>query len=682
MAGTTRTFARSFAGGEITPEMYGKIDDVRYQTGLATCLNFITLPHGPAVNRPGFEFVREVKDSTKRTRLLPFSFSATQTLIIEFGAGYFRFHSEGGTVLIAGVPYEIANSYAESDLFEVKFVQSADVVTLTQPDYPVGELRRLGATNWTFVEAAFGAGIAAPGAPTVTPTTAGASYLRLDKYVVTAVKDGSESPASAEGSATNNLNAADTYNTVTWTAVTGATGYRVYRQAGGLFYLIGVLEGNGSVSLVDDNLPYNGGITPPQASDPFASSNYPAAVTYFEQRKFFGGTHAQPQNVWSTRTGSEADFNYAIPPRDDDSIQFRIAAREFNQIIHLVPVQDLIAMTQAGEWRVGTSGDAMTPDGFSVRPQSYVGAGHATPITTGSNLIFADTAGHAREMAFAESAGGYITGDLSLRAPHLFDGFGLVDTAQVKAPYPILWFVSSSGKLLGNTYIPEQQISGWHQHTTAGVFESIASVREGGETALYAIVQREINGSSVRYVERMRSRYFETLADAFFVDAGVYYSGEPITTVTDGLDHLEGELVAILADGAVYPRKVVIGGQITLDEPASKIIVGLPYESDLVPLPFFAEMVAFGQGRPKNVNEVFLRVHRSSGFFAGPLGGALTEFPQRRNEPYGSPPALRTDEVSLKIGPTWSTNGQIMIRQSDPLPLSVLSMVLEFAVAG
>jgi len=682
MAGTTRTFARSFAGGEITPEMYGKIDDVRFQTGLATCRNFFTLPHGPAVNRPGFEFVREVKDSTKATRLLPFSFSVTQTLVIEMGAGYFRFHSQGGTVLTAGVPYEIANSYAEADLFEIKFVQSADVVTLVHPDYPVSELRRLGATNWTFVQPTFGAGIGAPSGLIVTPTTAGASYLRTDQYVVTSTKDGAESVASAAVTASNNLNAADTYNTVEWTAEPGATGYRVYRRAGGLFYLIGVLEGNSSTAIIDDNLPYNGAVTPPQASDPFASANYPAAVTYFEQRKFFGGSLAQPQNVWSTRTGSEDNFNYAVPPRDDDSIQFRIAAREFNQIIHIVPVQDLIIMTQAGEWRVYSSGDALTPDGYGVKPQSYVGAGHATPITTGSNLIFADTAVHAREMAFAESAGGYLTGDLSLRAPHLFDGYELVDTAQSKAPYPILWFASTSGKLLGLTYIPEQQIAGWHQHDTLGSFESVASVREGSETALYAVIQRQINGSAVRYVERMHSRQFSRLADAFFVDAGVYYDGDPISVVTEGLDHLEGETVSILADGAVHPQQVVIDGQITLEEPASTLVIGLPIEADLVPLPFTAEMVAYGHARPKNVNEVWLRVYRSSGFFAGPLGGKLTEFKQRTTEPYGTPPRLVTDEVSIKISPSWSTNGQIMIRQSDPLPLSVLSMVLEFAVAG
>ena len=90
-----RTLQRSFAGGEVSPEMFGRIDDGKYQTGLAKALNFITKPQGPAENRAGFQFVRAVKDSTKKVRLIPFTYSTTQTMVIEVGAGYFRFHTGG-----------------------------------------------------------------------------------------------------------------------------------------------------------------------------------------------------------------------------------------------------------------------------------------------------------------------------------------------------------------------------------------------------------------------------------------------------------------------------------------------------------------------------------------------------------------------------------------------------------
>ena len=99
-----RVLQRSFGGGEISPEMFGRIDDVKYQSGLAICRNFVVKPQGPVENRAGFSFVREVKDSTKRVGLIPFTYSVTQTMVIELGAGYFRFHTHGGTLLDGGTP--------------------------------------------------------------------------------------------------------------------------------------------------------------------------------------------------------------------------------------------------------------------------------------------------------------------------------------------------------------------------------------------------------------------------------------------------------------------------------------------------------------------------------------------------------------------------------------------------
>ena len=94
----TRNFKQAFSGGEISPEMFGRIADNKFQQGAATMRNFIAKPQGPAENRPGFAFVREVKDSTKSTRLLSFTFNTTQTMILEFGDQYFRFHTQGQTL--------------------------------------------------------------------------------------------------------------------------------------------------------------------------------------------------------------------------------------------------------------------------------------------------------------------------------------------------------------------------------------------------------------------------------------------------------------------------------------------------------------------------------------------------------------------------------------------------------
>lgn len=679
-----RTLQRSFGGGEVTPEFFGRIDDVKYQTGLALCRNFIVLPHGPIANRPGFAFVRAVKDSTKKTRLIPFTYSTDQTMVIELGAGYFRFHTQGATLMNGAVPYEIANPYAEADLFDIHYVQSADVLTLVHPNHAPRELRRLGALSWSLTTISFVSTLSAPGGVSATHRAGtGTPVATTYKYKVTAVGaiGIDESLASAEASVSGDLLLDGAYNTITWSAVSGAQRYNVYKQSSGLFGYIGQTDG---LSFKDDNIAADISRTPPIQFDPFSGAgNYPGAVSYFEQRRAFAGTLNAPQNLWMTRTGTESNMSYSLPTKDDDAIAFRVAAREANTIRHLLPLDSLVLLTGAAEWRVtSVNSDAITPSSVAVRPQSYIGAGNAQPVIVNANVLYgAARGGHVRELAYNWQAGGYITGDLSLRAPHLFDGFDIKDIAFQKTPAPVAWFVSSSGKLLGLTYVPEQQVGAWHQHDTAGTFESVACVAEGAEDAVYAVVRRTINGQSVRYIERMAPRLFGEQENAFFVDSGLIYDGAPADTIS-GLSHLEGCTVSILADGAVHPPRVVSSGAVQLDVEASVVHIGLPIEADAQTLPLAFEIQGFGQGRQKNVNKAWLRVYRSSGIFAGPSFDRLTEAKQRTTEPYGSPPALKSEEIPIVITPSWTDNGQVCVRQSDPLPLTIVSMSLEVSIGG
>lgn len=676
-----KTLQRSFAGGEISPEMFGRIDDAKYQTGLATCRNFIAKPQGPVMNRPGFAFVRAVKDSTKKTRLVPFTYSTTQTMVIEIGAGYFRFHTQGATLLSGGAPYEITNPYAEADLFDLHFVQSADVLTIVHPNYAPRELRRLGATNWTLTTVSFAAPIAAPATVTATPTGTGTAPY---SYVVTAIAADqvSESAASTAGTCSNNVYTSGQYNTITWGAVTGAWRYNVYKLSGGLYGYIGQTD---QLTLRDDNIAADMGKTPPIYDAVFAATgDYPGAVSYFEQRRCFAGTTNKPQNIWMTKSGTESVMSYSLPIRDDDRIAFRVAAREANTIRHIIPLTQLLLLTGAAEWRVtSVNSDAITPTSISVRPQSYIGASNVQPVVINNNLLYvAARGGHVRECAYSWQANGFISGDMSLRAPHLFDSYDIADMAYCKAPIPLVWFVSTNGKLLGLTYVPEQQIGAWHWHDTDGVFESCTVVAEGGEDFLYCVIRRTINGSSVRYVERMASRQFVDPADAFFVDAGLTYSGAAATTIS-GLSHLEGKTVNVLTDGAVHPQCVVTSGAITLQQAASKVQVGLPITSDAQTLPVAAQVDnAFGQGRYKNVNKAWLRVYRSSGINIGPDADNLVTVKQRTTENYGAAPALKSEEIPVMLNPSWADSGQIFIRQSDPLPLTLASLTLEVALGG
>ena len=678
-----RTLQVSFGGGEVSPEMYARFDDVKRQAGLAVCRNFMIKPHGAVENRAGTQFINSTKNQSKRSRLIPFTFSTTDTACIELGSGYFRFYINGQIFMDGGFPYEIGNPYNEADLFHIRYVQSADVLTLTHHNYQPMELRRISPFAWQLSAISFLPAIDAPLGISATPKVAG--DIRYD-YTVTSVKDdlsggSTESSGGLSANCMGDLFETANTNTITWNSVTGADHYYVYKKRGGLYGYIGTTK---SLSFVDDNIAPDMSKTPPLFDSDVltASGKRPTAVSYYEQRRCFAGSLDEPQTFWATRSGTESDMAYSLPSRDDDRIAVRVAAREANSIQHILPLSNLMLLTSAAEWQV-TGGNIITPSTISIRPQSYVGASHVTPVVVGNNALFCSArGGRVRELSYNWQAGGYVTGDICLRAAHLFDGDRVVDMAFQKNPYPVAWCVMESGKLLGLTYVPEQEVWAWHRHDTDGLFESCAVIPEGDEDVLYLLVQREVDGQTKRYIERMASRFIPSIKDSFFVDSGLTYDGSPATTFS-GLEHLEGKTVSILADGSVEPQQVVTSGQIELDRPASVVHVGLPIEADLQTLPLSLQVdAALAQGRAKNINKVWIRVSQSSGIFAGPSVDRLTEVKQRTTEPYGTPANLKTDELSLVLTPDWSRNGTICIRQSDPLPLTIISLAADVALGG
>ena len=832
----TRTFLKSFSSGEISPEMLGRIDDSKYQQGAATMRNFIAKPQGPAENRPGLFFVKEVKDSTKPTRVIPFRFNVSQTMVIEIGHQYFRFHTLGATLqytdgaawsssisysvgaiakhngvnyycfaantnvippgptnwyaLPADMTYEIPSPYLETELFDIKFVQSSDVMTLVHPNHEAAELRRYGAQHWEFTNIDFTAPISAPTGVHANAYIPSSASVNTDTYedhiyVVTAVaQDGiRESEQSSSGTVSNNIFVTGAKNTVVWNQVSGALRYRVYKEQAGLFGFIGERDHDtasnpSQYTIVDNNIAPDFSITPPRYETIFSgTNNFPNAVSYFEQRRVFAGTNNEPQTIFMTRSGTESDMSFKLPIRDDDRIKFKVAAREANRIKHIVPLTQLLFMTEAAEWRVtSVNSDAITPTSIAVKPQSYVGANDTQPVVVNNSMVYiASRGGHARELGYNWQSNGFITGDLSIRAPHLFDNLDVVDMTLAKAPVPIVWMISTNGKLLGLTYVPEQQVGAWHQHDTDGLFESVAAVAESSVDAVYCVVKRTINGATKRYIERLGTREYATQRDSFFVDSGKSYIGTntntaktvtitsggaytkgsivtlefpntfsvfksnstpnnttdindaivlvegtetyrcDIVSISDdhtatvrldrdlpsslqntavstyeiaektllGLNHLIGKTVNILADGAAHPTRVVdSNGSIVLNRAASVVHVGLPYISDLQTLPLALQIEAGGQGRVKNINHAYLRVFESSGIFAGPTENKLVEAKQRTTEPYGSPPNLKTEDIKLMLTPTWQDTGQIFIRQTDPLPLTVVGITLELSIGG
>lgn len=143
----------SFTRGEISPRLHARVELDLYRSALATCENFITLPHGGIRKRGGTTYVSPVKTPTgtfDKPRLIPFIFSEDQSYVLEFGGGYFRVFTQRGRVEVAGVPVEVVTPFLFPQLPDIQYAQSADVLYLTHPGYQLSQVVRAGNESWSW----------------------------------------------------------------------------------------------------------------------------------------------------------------------------------------------------------------------------------------------------------------------------------------------------------------------------------------------------------------------------------------------------------------------------------------------------------------------------------------------------------------------------------------------------
>lgn len=733
----TPVMQRSFAAGELAPAHHARADLVKFVTGLKTCKNFLVRAEGGVSNRAGFRYVATAKTATAGTKLYRFDRAGDteSDVLIEAGQGYFRFYVDGAPVEIAtpsawsavtaytvgdlvreggvnyycvadntneqppdtgfwypltGNIYEIPNPYTLAQL--PKFDQSGFVATLTNRGVEPRELFYRSLTEWVLAELSTLPTIAAPAN---LAASAGASGTLPYAYVVTAAKADSyeESVASGADDVACLEPTPEDPNTLTWDAVAGAAEYYVYCDpyGNGVFGFIGTATTN---AFNDTGFIPDFAVTPPVARVMFdAANNYPEVAASYQQRRFFANTNNEPDGFWGSRVGFPSNFGISSPLQDDDSLTFRLAGNANHAIRWLVALKvGLIAFTRKGEWTVtgtGGAGKTLTPNGINADQELYVGCDRTVePQVVGNTILYLQEKGKIwREVRFDQAVEGLAGKDLTIFAAHLFKGKRIVSAAYQQNPDSILWCVRNDGVLLGLTYIPEQEVWGWHRHETRnGTIEEVCVVSEGEEDVVYILVARVIGGQTVRYIERLESRDYdeEDFSDAaFFVDSGLSYNGPAVDRV-EGLDHLIGQVVAVVADGRVVfngdpdhadsaTYTVDGAGGIDLPEAANDVHVGLGIrfgDLELLPLDVAG---SDARDRKKRVASVTLLVDRSGiGWKVGPNEDELR--PAELEPSEGSPNEF-TGQIEISVPTGYDKNTSILIRQDQPLPLTVLGVI-------
>jgi hypothetical protein len=328
---------------------------------------------------------------------------------------------------------------------------------------------------------------------------------------------------------------------VSWTAVSGASEYVIYKEAvkgssrfDGVYGFLGVSKTTSFNDLgVDPDL----ADTPPIKRNPFNSTdNYPSAVTYYQQRRGFANTNNDPEKVWFTRAGSFKNLTIRSPIQDDDAITFTLAGKQVNEVRHLLDIGTLIVLTSGGEWACeGDAGGALLPGAINPQQYTYNGSSALPPLVIGGNALYVQARGSVvRDLAFENEAQGYRGNDLTVFSAHMFDGYTLTDWTFQQIPHSVVWCVRDDGTLLGLTYVREHEMWGWHRHDTDGTFENVCSIPEGDEDALYVVIKRTIGGATKRYVERFTQRRVDDIEDSIFMDSSLSYDGrhDGATTMT------------------------------------------------------------------------------------------------------------------------------------------------------
>lgn len=566
-------------------------------------------------------------------------------------------YTSGGT---AARIFTIDTPYADTDLKYLKFTQSADVMSIccvnqeTGTEYYPYDLQRTGATSWTLVPTTFSASISAPVSAAATASVTTASNSTSYQYKVTAISltSSEESIASNIASITNSVDIAATAGSisVSWSPVTGAGSYNVYKAppgykipvaTGALFGYAGTALG---VQFNDNNITADYTRSPPVHANPFASGaitgltavsagtsytasptititsstgagavitpvvvnggvqafivenggsgysstdtvtiaggttgttatatlvvgpstgTYPGCVAYFQQRRVYGSTLNRPDTYWMSRPGAFQNFDSSTPTVPDDAISGTPWSQQVNGIQAMINMPGgLVVLTGLGAWQVsgGSQTAGITPDNQTATPQAYNGCHqNLQPIAINYDILYIQQKGSiVRDLAYNFFVNIYTGTDMTLISNHLFANRQIVSWGWAEEPFKIVWCVRDDGVMLSFTFLKEQDIYGWARHDTNGLFKNICVVSEGTVNAPYAIVRRFIKGGNngagawAYYSERMDSRLWQNVEQAWCVDAGLAYP----------MNRPDAELTADTAtgDSRIGSVEVVYGG--------------------------------------------------------------------------------------------------------------------------
>lgn len=739
----------SFNGGEISPRMHGRTDQAIYSIAAAEMLNFVPTIEGPARKRSGFGYVAAASAGATWLSAFVFSVTQAYVLEWS-GLKLRFYTNGGRIETAPGVAYEVMTPYTAAQAPFVSQQQSYDRLYLAHPSHPTARITRVGAaefahaalvlkdgpfadqnTDETITVTAAGV-LTKGGAATITASSAifleghvGGNFMvepdgftdikaweasvRTDTLVV-----GDKRRSDAKVYEVVDLGGNQYTGTVQPTHTRGdewdGSGQVIigtdddkagvkWRYLYDRFGIgkITAIGGGGTTATIEVTRALADSLTSkasfrwrlPALS---AATGWPKIVLLAFGRLIFLTDFELIASVVGDYGGAAvnmAPFTEGGLLTPDMAFRRRLAIA--NPVLWGVADRDAILIgTADGIYAIRkvNSGEIFSSDNIELVKQYHHGSANVFPQQTGVSTFFLQSgAKKLREAGYSLDVDRYVASEANIWQRHILKS-GAKQLAFEADPDELLWAVRNDGVLALHPHVPSQQLKGFAraQHGGGEVISAVSIPNEdGSRNELWALV----DGLAGLSVERQAAAWEEgetALEDAFFVDSGVSYSGPPIAELNDGINHLVGQTVKILADGALVPEQVVQAAapKLTLPSAAGKIHVGLGFSARLTWLrPEVTDRSGRSiQGLKKRLTRVWLRLLDTVGVKIDVGNGAPVNLIDRvAGTPMNAPiPLFSGDTTERKVFGNWGRDAQGTIISDDPLPCLVVAAMPKIEV--
>ena len=408
-----------------------------------------------------------------------------------------------------------------------------------------------------------------------------------------------------------------------------------------------------------------------------ALRGYPAAVTFHQNRLWFGGTLAQPDGIWGSKSGQFFNFDVG-DAEDNDALDLTANVGEIFSIRHLVSNRDLQIFTTGAELFIPTiSNKPVTPSNAQIRRQTPFGSSFVRPtVFDGATLFIQKTGSALREFLFTDAEGAYTSVAVSGLAPHLI--LDPVQQTSIKGALnrseSYAFLINNDGTIAVFYSIRGDQKAGWSLWNTQGLWHSICAVHE----RLFVVCARDDgSGSTKLFLEEFQDDMPMDFCNTFSGSSSVFgsltshFSNGASVKATNGNDFLGTFTVS--------------GGQIDASSVKTGItqaFIGYAFTPTLKTLPIDAQITGGPlTGEPRQIPKVVLDLFETLAVsVSGPNTTSTTRDLVIRNvtdDMSADRTAITGKEEFRLLG--YSRDPRVTVSQSFPLDLQINGMIVEVA---